>query len=84
MSPRPSHLNLKFAAQRSIDFVAEAFDGGEDFVGGLGPSVRLGIGVVGLDEGGDVGLQLADRGVDAALQLLARQLGEPALDLIDP
>ena len=32
----------------------------------------------------DIGFELAGRGVHAALQLLARQFGEPAFDLIDP
>lgn len=36
------------------------------------------------DEGGDIGLEFRRGSVDAALQLLARQLGEPAFDLVDP
>ena len=36
------------------------------------------------DEGADVGLELAGRVVHAALQLLSRQFGEPAFDLVDP
>jgi hypothetical protein len=65
-------------------FLAEAFDGGEDFVGGFGPSERLGIGIVPIDEGSDIGFQLSCGGMDATLDLLAREFGKPALDLIDP
>ena len=39
---------------------------------------------MGLDERTDVGFELANRGVDAALDLLACQLCEPAFYLIDP
>lgn len=65
-------------------FLAEAFDCGEDFVGGFGPSEWFGIGIVPVDEGADVGFQLSGGGMDAALDLLAREFGKPALDLIDP
>ena len=64
--------------------MAESLDGGEDLVGGFGPSVGLRVGIVGLDERTDVGFELANRGVDAALDLLACQLCEPAFYLIDP
>jgi hypothetical protein len=37
--------------------------------------------VVRLDEGVDIGLQFRSGAVDAALQLLAREFGEPAFDL---
>ena len=37
-----------------------------------------------LDEGGNVGLQFGGGSVGTPLQLLACQLGEPALHLIDP
>ena len=36
------------------------------------------------DGGEDVGFELAGRGVQTALQLFARQFGEPAFDPIDP
>jgi hypothetical protein len=36
-----------------------------------------------VDEGADVGLELPDGGVDASLDLLSGEFGEPALDLID-
>ena len=67
-----------------IDPEAEAFDGGEDVVGGFGPLEGLRVFVVLFDEGADVGFELAGRGVHTALQLLARQFGKPAFDLIDP
>ena len=66
-----------------IDPEAEAFDGGEDVVGGFGPLEGLRVFVVLFDEGADVGFELAGRGVHTALQLLARQFGKPAFDLID-
>ena len=67
-----------------IDSDTEAFDGGEDAVGGFGPPEGLGVVVVLFDEGVDVGFELSGRGVHAAPQLFARQFGEPAFDLIDP
>ena len=39
---------------------------------------------MGYGDGGDVRLQFRGRSLSAALQLLAGQLGEPALDLVDP
>jgi hypothetical protein len=64
--------------------LAEAFDRGEDFVGGFCPTIGLWIFVVALDEGMDVDLQLLYRSMDAAPELLSGQLCEPPLDLIDP
>jgi hypothetical protein len=64
--------------------VAEAFDGSQNLVCGLGPFEGLGVSVVQVDEGTDVGLELPDGGVNTALDLLSGELGEPALDLIDP
>ena len=46
--------------------------------------LRFRVLVVTLDERADVLLELAGRGVHVAAQLLAYQLGEPALDLVDP
>ena len=37
-----------------------------------------------LDECEDVGFELCSGSMDAALQLLAREFGEPALHLVDP
>jgi hypothetical protein len=51
--------------------LAEAFDGGENFVGGLGPFVGLGVFVVACDEGADVGFRLVDSGVNAAAVAIA-------------
>ena len=67
-----------------FDAEAESLDGGEDFVGGFGPFEGLWVLVVLVDEGADVSFELAGRTVYPALQLLAGQFGEPALDLIDP
>jgi hypothetical protein len=67
-----------------VGFVAEAFDGSQDLVCGLGPFEGLRVSVVQVDEGADAGLELPDGGVDASLDLLSGEFGEPALDLIDP
>ena len=53
-------------------------------VGGLGPFEGLRVFVVELDEGADVGLELPDGGMNASLDLLSGEFGEPALNLIDP
>jgi hypothetical protein len=37
-----------------------------------------------VDEGADVGLEQPDGGVNASLDLLSGEFGEPAVDLIDP
>jgi len=55
--------------------VAEAFDGSQNLVCGLGPFEGLRVSVVQVDEDTDVGLELPDGGVDASL--LACQLLEP-------
>ena len=67
-----------------IDTEAKPLDGSEDVVGRFGPPEGPGVFVVLFDEGPDIGFELAGGGVHAALQLLARQFGEPAFDLIDP
>lgn len=64
--------------------MAEPLDGSEDFIRGFGPSIRLGIFIVPLNEGSDICLQLLRRGMDAATNLLPGEFGKPALDLIDP
>src|SRR6266571_6859391 len=62
----------------------EASDAGEDLVRGLGPDERLGFGVVDVDEFSDRLLQLRNATVTATTDLLSRQLGEPALNEIEP
>jgi hypothetical protein len=42
----------------------------EDGISALGPDERLGIDIVGLNESGNVGLELWDTAMDAALDLL--------------
>lgn len=64
--------------------MAEAFDGSQNLVSGLGPFERFRIPVVHVDEGADVGLELPDGRVDTSLDLLSGEFGKPALDLIDP
>ena len=64
--------------------MAEAFDGSQNLVCGLGPFEWLRVFVVQVDEGADVGLELPDGGVNTSLDLLSGKFSEPALDLIDP
>ena len=59
-------------------------DGVEDGIGGLGPDERLWVGIMGLDEGGDGGLELVDAAMDAAFDLLVGEERKPALDLVEP
>src|SRR3546814_1061639 len=68
----------------SSDLLTEAFDGGENIVGGFDPFVGFGVFVVHLDEGGDVGFEFRGGAMDTALQLLARQLSKPPFNLVDP
>lgn len=64
--------------------MAEGFDGSQNLVCGLCPLEGPRVSVVHVDEGADVGLELPDGCVDASLDLLSGEFGEPALDLIDP
>jgi hypothetical protein len=63
---------------------AEAFDGGQDIVGCLGPAERFGVGVAGLDIGIDRRFQVGGRAMGATLDLLLGQQREEPLDLVDP
>ena len=65
-------------------FEAEAFYGGENIVGGLGPAEGFWIVVDRLDVGSDRPFQLFSGAVDAAADLLFGDGGEEALDQIDP
>jgi len=82
-----SVLNQKFLSTLGLDgdrAVTKPFDGGQDVVGGFGPAKGLGVGITGVDVGGDSGLQRGSRAVGAALDLLVGEQGEEALDLVDP
>jgi len=62
-------------------------NGGRDHSGMVGDIERnqqLGVSVVQVDEGTDVGLELPDGGVNTSLDLLSGEFSEPTLDLIDP
>src|SRR5215469_10086092 len=63
---------------------AKSRDGLEDGISALGPDERLGIGVVRVNESGDVSFELLDTAMDAALDLLVGEQREPAFDLIKP
>ena len=59
-------------------------DGGEDVVGGLGPSEGLGVGIVGVDVGVDGLFELGDGAEHAAADMPLGEQREEALDLVDP
>jgi hypothetical protein len=56
----------------------------EDGIGAFCPNERFWIVVMGLDEGGDVGLEILDAAMDAAFDLLVGEQREPAFDLVQP
>ena len=64
--------------------MSPALDSSEDGVGGFGPDERLGLAIGLGDEAVDCGLELNDRGEDAALEPLAGELGKPAFDGVGP
>ena len=67
-----------------IQHLVPSSDGGDDFVGIGGPDEGLGIGVGLVEEAVDGGLEVDDRAEDAAFQAPLGQLGEEALDGIEP
>src|SRR6266403_4648226 len=66
------------------DSLTKAFDGSEDRVSGLGPSERPRVAVRDVDVIADRALQFERTAMRAATKLPVRELGEEALDLIDP
>jgi len=56
----------------------------ENDLGGLGPDEGLGIGVVAVEIVVDRSLKVGDAPEDAAADALGRDLGEEALDQIEP
>ena len=67
-----------------IQRLVPALDGGDDLVGIGGPGEGLGLLVVLGDEAVDGGLEVDDGAEDAALQPPLGQLGEEALDGVEP
>ena len=64
--------------------MAPSIDGGDDFVGICGPDEGLGL-MIGLrNESVDGGLELDEGAEDAALEAAPRELGEEALDSVEP
>ena len=61
-----------------------ASDGGDDFVGVGGPGEGFRVGVVLGEEAVDGGLEVDDGAEDAALQPPLCELGEEALDCVEP
>ncbi len=60
------------------------FEACEDVICGLGPYERLGIAVVHVEVLADGLLELPGRSMRAAADVVLRQRGEPALDLVEP
>ena len=56
----------------------------QDLVGRLGPGERMGAVVPAIDVGAQLGVEVLDRGVGAAVDRLAFCNGEPALDHVHP
>ena len=57
---------------------------GEDLVGGFDPDVGARVFVPVVEPGADVGFEVGDAAVDAAAEHLGCDLGEPALDEVEP
>ena len=72
------------ASDRVVDSLAVGGEAVEDLVCGLVPDVGLGVFVPVGDPGADRGDEVADRAVGAAFDPFRGQLGEPALDEIQP
>src|SRR3974377_797689 len=82
-----SVLKQKFLSTLGLDgdrAVTKWLDGGKDVVGGFGPAKGFGVGIAGVDVGGDSGLQRGSRAVGAALDLLVGEQCDEALALVDP
>ena len=75
-------FSLTFGSFESAQ--AEAFDGGEDVVGGLGPAEGSWVGVDGVDVVTNRLLEFLCRTMDPAPELFFGQQGEEALDLVQP
>ena len=82
--PNLKFVSNLFAHAEFVRLEAEPPDGCKDLVGGLDPLVGLGLFVVRVDKGQDVGVEFGHRAMDASLQLLPGQFREPALDLVEP
>jgi len=63
---------------------AKSRDRVEDGISAFGRHERLGVGIVGVNECSDVGLEVLDTAMDAALDLFVGEQREPAFDLIEP
>jgi hypothetical protein len=79
---------LRYAAPSGSNLILGALapspDGGDDFVGVCGPGEGLWLGVVLVEKAVDGRLQLDDGSEHAALQPALGELGEEALDGIEP
>ena len=75
-------FSLTFGSLESAQ--AEAFDGGEDVVGGLGPAEWSRVGVDGVDVAADGVFEFLCRTMDPAPELFFGQEREEAFDLVQP
>lgn len=61
-----------------------AFDGGDDFIWVGGPDEGFGVGILLGDEAVDGGLEIDERMEHAALEAAVGELGEEALNGVEP
>src|SRR5437867_7008284 len=86
---RPMTVSYRDAAALTLvscprDSLTKAFDGGKDLVSGLGPHEGLRVAVRDVDVIANGALQFEGTAVRTPTKLPVRELGEEALDLIDP
>src|SRR6202034_2313285 len=82
--PGPGRWKSRLIVARFRDSYAIAGKRRQDLVRRLDPDVGAGVFVPGVDPFLDVAFELRHRAMRSALDLLGRQLGEPALDEIEP
>ncbi len=83
-SPNPLHKIYQSSSRGSNLTFGAAPDGGDDAVWVCGPDERFGIGVLFGYEAVDGGLEVDERMECAALEAAVGELGEEALDGVEP
>jgi len=77
-------IRLRSGGMDRLGVGAIACDRLEDGVSSLGPDEGLWVGIVDLNECGDVGFEIMDAAMHAALDLLVGEESESAFDLVQP